>query len=297
MDNCSSDGTSDVCREFESRLPKMKVHRHSRNVGFGANFMRSLELSQGEYTWVLCDDDTLFPENADSLLELLARSQPPACFVGGPRQEEWPAGCNLSPAEIQSGYGTFLTAQSFVPALVFKSSLVGSREMFDGYSSIRIHFPQCVIGRKLLTEDIPCAVLQPPLIRRDDPEERTYNQLSTFDGWSSFCKTLPPAVRKVSFYSIYARPDQKGMVKELMRNILWAKIDGFAEPGYYITRIGLNGDLSDRIALTFCRMACLIPGKFFKIARDIYRAVKYGWLKKPLPPNYHAPVATDVLRR
>lgn len=297
MDNCSTDGTSRVCEEFVPRLPRMEVRRHPSNIGFGANFLRSLELSHGEYTWVLCDDDTLFSDRVGALLDLLRDSRPEACFVGGPRQEEWPCGLNVLPSDLQRRFRTFLTAQSFVPAVVFKSSLIGSRELIEGYFGIRTNFPQMLIGRKLLTQNIPCAVLQPPVLRREDPVEKGTAYLNVVDGWSEFCRSLPPALRKDAFYSLFVRPQLFGMVRELLRMIVWAKIDGGSAPSYHLVRIGLNMGFPVRGALLICRLACLIPRGGYHLARETYRTVKYNWLGRPLPPNYHAPVAQDELRR
>jgi glycosyltransferase involved in cell wall biosynthesis len=297
MDNCSPDGTPAVCEEFRTLLPLMEVRRHARNIGFGANFLRSLELSRGEYTWVLCDDDTLFTEQAAPLLELLRTHRPQACFVGGPRQDEWPAGVAVSPAEIQRTLGTFLTGQSFVPAVVFKSALIGSFELVEGYFGIRTNYPQLVLGRKLLAGDIPCAVLRPPLLRRDDPAEKSSNPMAGVDGWSSFCHSLPVAERRRAFYSIFVNPSLLGMVKETMRMVLWGRIDGTTDPAYHIARISTNAPWEARIALLFCRLACLVPGSVYNGAREAYRKVKYGWLGRPLPSTYHVPVVHDELRR
>jgi len=297
MDNCSPDGTPKVCEDFRPLLPLMEIRRHPRNIGFGANFLRSLELSRGEYTWVLCDDDTLFPEQAPPLLDLLRTHRPEACFIGGPRQDAWPAGLAVSPREIQDRLGTFLTGQSFVPALIFKSSLITSSELVEGYFGIRTNFPQLAIGRKLLAKDIPCAVLRPPILRRDDPVEKSPNPIDGIDGWSSFCRTLPPADRERAFYSIFGQPDTAGMVKELLRMVLWMKIDGGNDPGYQLARISAAVTWRLRPALWLCRLACLVPGSVYNAAREAYRKVKYGWLARPLPATYHVPVVHDDLRR
>jgi len=297
MDNCSPDGTPAVCEEFRSLLPLMEIRRHPRNIGFGANFLRSLELSRGEYTWVLCDDDTLFPEQVAPMLDLLHTHRPQACFIGGPRQDDWPAGVAVSPREIQDRLGTFLTGQSFVPALIFKTSLITSFELVEGYFGIRTNFPQLVIGRKLLAADIPCAVLRPPLLRRDDPAEKSPNPIDGIDGWSTFCRSLPPAERERAFYSIFVVPGMMGMVKELLRMVVWVKIDGGPDPAYQIARISTNVSWKARTALWVCRLACLVPGAVYNAAREAYRTVKYGWLRRPLPATYHVPVVQDNLRR
>jgi len=297
MDNCSMDGTPEVCEEFRRLLPRMEVRRHGRNIGFGANFLRSLELSQGEYTWVLCDDDILFPNRVGALLEVLEKERPEACFAGGPRQDEWPAGLNVRPSEIQRRCRTFLTGQSFAPAMVFKSSLVGSIELVEGYFGIRTNFPQLVLGRKLLMGDIPCAVLRPPVLERGETAERGSNPLDAIDGWSEFCKSMPPELRSEGFYSIFVQTDMVGMVKEIMRMIVWAKIEGKTDPGYHLTRIGANCGWGVRAALLVCHLACLVPGSVYNLARESYRKVKYEWLKRPLPATFHAPVIEDELRR
>lgn len=297
MDNCSTDGTPQVCAEFLPRLPLLEVRRHERNIGFGPNYYRSIESSRGEYTWILCDDDTLFPDRMAGLIDLIDTARPQACFIGGPRQEEWPSGQGISPAEIQRRFRTFLTAQSFVPALVFKTALVGSAEFVDGYFAISTKFPQCVIGRKLLVEDIPCAVLHPPLLQREAPAEVGLNPIEVVDGWSEICRALPPALRKEAFYSIFGRPDAIGMINEVLHMIIRMKIDGRVDPDHHLIRAGLNAGWEPRILLSLCRLACVIPGGLYHLARETYRKVKYGWLGKPLPPTYYTRVEDDNLRR
>ena len=204
---------------------------------------------------------------------------------------------NIRPSEIQRKFRTFLTGQSFVPALVFKSSLIGSAELVEAYFGIRTNFPQLVIGRKLLTQDIPCAVLNPPVLKRDDPAEKGTNQLDVVDGWSAFCRSLPRELQREAFYSTFAPPNMAGMLREMLRMVLWARIDGARDPGYRVARIGLNSGLTVRAALLICRLACLIPGGIYHVARETYRKVKYGWLGRPLPSTYHTPVIQDELRR
>jgi glycosyltransferase involved in cell wall biosynthesis len=297
MDNCSTDGTPQVCEEFLPLLPGMEVRRHERNIGFGANYLRCMEWSRGEYTWILCDDDTLFPERMGALIDVLEGAAPAACFVGGPRQEDWPGGVDLRPSDIQRRFRTFLTGQSFVPALVFKTALVTSSELVEAYFGIRTNFPQLVIGRMLLLRDIPCAVLQPPLLHREPADEKSANPLDATDGWSAFCRSLPETWKRDAFYSTFVQPDMAGMIKETVRMVLWAKIDGRTDSAYHLARIGLNGGAGVRLGLIPARLACLVPGSVFNAAREAYRKVKYGWLRKPLPPTFHVPIGRDELRR
>jgi len=297
MDNCSTDGTPQVCEEFRAILPRMEIRRHERNIGFGPNYYRSIESSVGEYTWILCDDDTLFPDRMAALIDLIKTARPQACFVGGPRQDMWPSGPGINPADIQRRFHTFLTAQSFVPALVFKTSLVGSAELVEGYFTVGTKFPQLAIGKKLLLEDVPCAVLHPPVLQRDPPAVMGLNPVELIDGWSEVCRTLPPALRRDAFYSIFVRPDAVGMINEVLSMIARMKIDGRIDPSYHLIRAGLNVGREPRLLLSLCRLACIIPGGVYNFARETYRKVKYGWLRKPLPPTFYARTEDDNLRR
>jgi glycosyltransferase involved in cell wall biosynthesis len=297
MDNCTTDGTPQVCEEFLSRLPLMTLVRHPRNIGFGANYLRSIELSKATYTWIICDDDTLFPERMQSMIDLLENSRPRAVFVGCPRQEQWPSGTGLSPREINRQFKNFLTAQSFVPGLLYETALIGSFEIQEGFFNINSYYPQLMIGTKLLVEDIPIAVLDPPVLRREDPAEKTRSHMKVLDGWSAICRTLPPELRDEAFYSTFLQPDKIGMIKEVLRLIVWAKIDGAGDIDFHLCRIRLNIGPSTRVPILVCRMAALLPPGFFNAIRETYRKIKYGLLRRPLPASFNAPLDTDILRR
>ena len=56
-DNCSTDGTEAICRDYVARDPRVRYFRNDRNIGGPANFRRSFELCTGEYhKWSTADD-------------------------------------------------------------------------------------------------------------------------------------------------------------------------------------------------------------------------------------------------
>jgi glycosyltransferase involved in cell wall biosynthesis len=56
-DNCSTDGTEAICRDYVARDPRVRYFRNERNIGGPANFRRSFELCTGEYhKWSTADD-------------------------------------------------------------------------------------------------------------------------------------------------------------------------------------------------------------------------------------------------
>src|SRR5690349_20144371 len=65
LDNASVDETPAVCEEFAGRFARLRTVRHARNVGFGANYLRAIELARAPYTWILADDDDYDFSDAD----------------------------------------------------------------------------------------------------------------------------------------------------------------------------------------------------------------------------------------
>ena len=56
-DNCSTDGTENICRHFCSQDDRVHYFRNDRNIGAAANFNKVFHLSQGEYfAWANHDD-------------------------------------------------------------------------------------------------------------------------------------------------------------------------------------------------------------------------------------------------
>ena len=57
LDNASTDGTSDLIKEYFKKFPNIVHIRHNRNIGGNANIVRAFESATKEYLWILCDDD------------------------------------------------------------------------------------------------------------------------------------------------------------------------------------------------------------------------------------------------
>jgi glycosyltransferase involved in cell wall biosynthesis len=56
-DNCSTDDTGDICREYATRDPRIRYHRNPVNLGAAQNFNRVVNLSTGRYfRWASADD-------------------------------------------------------------------------------------------------------------------------------------------------------------------------------------------------------------------------------------------------
>ena len=67
-DNASPDGTADYLRAL---APRLRLHRHKKNLGLDANFLSSINESKGKYIWVLCDDDLPCSNAVEKILEAI----------------------------------------------------------------------------------------------------------------------------------------------------------------------------------------------------------------------------------
>ena len=56
-DNCSTDESPRIVKEYQKKYPKIiKYHKNKANIGMGYNFKRVYELATKDYVWLLGDD-------------------------------------------------------------------------------------------------------------------------------------------------------------------------------------------------------------------------------------------------
>ena len=69
VDGASTDNTADVVQKFKQKFRHIHYHRGDKNYGVNRDMARTIELAQGEYCWLLSDDDLLKPGAIDRMLE------------------------------------------------------------------------------------------------------------------------------------------------------------------------------------------------------------------------------------
>ena len=74
-DNCSTDNTGEVVAAFQQRGLPGRYIRNETNLGSDSNFLQCMDLAQGQYVWVLGDDDLLVPHAIATLLSLLSQGE------------------------------------------------------------------------------------------------------------------------------------------------------------------------------------------------------------------------------
>ena len=68
-DNASTDNTLQLCKEYAIRDSRIRIHRHSHNLGSPKNFQTVLEHAQGEYFMWAAVDDYWLPEFVSVLVD------------------------------------------------------------------------------------------------------------------------------------------------------------------------------------------------------------------------------------
>lgn len=69
-DNNSSDNSEEVVRDAQTIIP-IDYNKNEANIGFARNLLKVVSMAQGEYIWVIGDDDLLIPRAISKLARLI----------------------------------------------------------------------------------------------------------------------------------------------------------------------------------------------------------------------------------
>lgn len=77
-DNSSTDGTEEIVRRAQAAID-IKYHKNETNLGMTGNFLNVVSMADGDFVWMIGDDDLLIP-NAIAELYRLIESHPGVDF-------------------------------------------------------------------------------------------------------------------------------------------------------------------------------------------------------------------------
>lgn len=69
-DNCSTDGTEEIVRRAQSAID-IKYHKNETNLGMTRNFLNVVSMADGDFVWMIGDDDLLIPNAIAELYRLI----------------------------------------------------------------------------------------------------------------------------------------------------------------------------------------------------------------------------------
>ena len=69
-DNASTDDTEAVVRRAQEVIP-IKYHRNSENLGIPRNFLQAVNMAEGDFAWLVGDDDIIMPTGIARLSRLI----------------------------------------------------------------------------------------------------------------------------------------------------------------------------------------------------------------------------------
>jgi len=122
---------------------KLEVITHKNNIGANANIIRAIEISEANYTWILCDDDTLQLDYLGDVIEILEEEKIDLIHVGAHKNNLWAdyAGQITGVRDAyEKGYHYFRFS-SFLPCNIFKTSLFQNEFLIDAYNNITNGYP------------------------------------------------------------------------------------------------------------------------------------------------------------
>ncbi len=183
LDNCSTDGTSQMLAEFAAQHPNITHIRHPKNIGGNANIVRAFEMASAKYVWVVCDDDTYDFSHAQELLPAL-KEEPDALLVV---KTDGPLSSN----------GRIFKELSFVPGAIYRTALITSDVLTNMYFNISNMFAQLVVAAQVFNTSGKISILPHPLvIRQPDAQYRRgitwcHPLMSRMDWLYGFVASIP----------------------------------------------------------------------------------------------------------
>lgn len=168
IDNHSDFPISESAKEIIVAYKNLniRIFRNVANVGGNENIVRCLEYAQGQYVWILGDDDIPCENALENVLKEVA-SNPDAILIN--MYAEAPSHQNRNSTKVYKGAIGYLRSSKFLGELIFISSLVFKRlpSLRFLYSAHLMQFtfaPQLFVALLALGKDGICVLSDKKII-------------------------------------------------------------------------------------------------------------------------------------
>lgn len=180
-DNSSTDQTRHIGEKYSS-YKNFKFHSNESNLGFDANVLNCLDLSETEYIWILSDDDDFFDFSISTILQYISNKPDLICLndeIGGKlnlteintsinKNVSLPLGLVIQLTELSEGE-RFAHAEKFlwISRLVFRKNKVLNVESLPKYIGT-----QCIhlaIANNIMKNDLISIIYTKEALIKNNP--------------------------------------------------------------------------------------------------------------------------------
>lgn len=272
LDNCSTDDTPAVCERWAGRFRDLRVVRHPYNIGLSPNYLRAVELTRAEYTWVLSDDETYDFSRCEDLLHELRAGEIDLFMLGSPHQDEWAQGLRTTVPDLIARGGRFHNAFTFVAGSIFRTALFDSRAIFRGYQNAANLYPhnafvqdQFLRGSSVyVTRDVVVVRTRPPI------NETVGDMMSWLVKWARSCEVIedPKLRERVINESIGSAGD---WARQVLLHTTLTKLDDPDRLPRYLADLWLACRGRQRAVIAACVPLALLPRPVYGMMRRVLR--------------------------
>lgn len=170
LDNHSTDETPDVCREYMSRFACFSILRRRVNIGLTANYLRAVELSNNEYTWILGDDDHFNFQHEQDIISRIESGSPDLIIVGAVNQPQWNLGRDITTKELVKIGFPYFYITGWISGIIFRTSMFDSECFYMGYKNADNVFPHYYFFVKCLENNVKVYVAERWICDTREPE-------------------------------------------------------------------------------------------------------------------------------
>ena len=189
-DNSSTDGTKAYLESFIAKNSSIsiKYFRQDSNVGADSNFLKVIEMSRGEFVYLVSDDDILLPGAIDKLLNCINFNSSLDAICVNYRSFKLDPTVNTRPVlsllndktitdknEALETLGTFIT---FMSVLCFRKSTVNLKSFNN---KVGTHFIQSYIFLEVISRENGVLFLSCPLLAVRANNSGGYNFFKVFN--------------------------------------------------------------------------------------------------------------------
>lgn len=144
LDNASTDETPLIVSEMQKKFPNLIYHRNAYNIGGNGNILRSVEIANSKYHWVIGDDDLwlLKPDTLQELMSVLLQGKADIVRLGWLVSDASRGQLTLA-KDLLSMECLFFASLSMISATILKRSIV-TDYLAQAYQGISDSYPQLV---------------------------------------------------------------------------------------------------------------------------------------------------------